>query len=97
MLNTDGSGKVNLTGSTAIALMPFWGPKERLYFVANRGSADNIWSIDLEPAIRAASLNNPAAGSRTALKSADSPKPVKPVEPAVGQPETEVADAPEEK
>lgn len=97
MLNTDGSGKVNLTGSTAIALMPFWGPQERLYFVANRGSADNIWSIDLEPAIRAASLNNPAAGSRTALKSADSPKPVKPVEPAVEQPETEVADAPEEK
>ncbi len=93
MLNTDGSGKINLTGSTAIALMPFWGPKERLYFVANRGTADNIWSIDLEPAIRAASLNGTAGNSRTAVKNGKTAKTAD----AAEAPEKEVADAPESK
>jgi len=93
MLNTDGSGRVNLTGSTAIALMPFWGPKERLYFVANRGTADNIWSIDLEPAIRAASLNGSAGMSRTAAKGGKAMMAEEPAEAA----EKEVADVPEGK
>jgi len=93
MLNTDGSGRVNLTGSTAIALMPFWGPKERLYFVANRGTADNIWSIDLEPAIRAASLNGSAGMSRTAAKGGKAMMAEEPAEAA----EKEVANVPEGK
>jgi len=54
MIGTDGRGQVNLTSGSSIDLMPAWGSNGRVFFVSNRGGTENLWSLDIAPAILAA-------------------------------------------
>jgi Tol biopolymer transport system component len=54
MMSVDGGSRVALTGGDALDLMPTWGPDNRIYFISDRSGTDNIWSMDLTPAILAA-------------------------------------------
>ncbi len=79
---------VRLTSSDLRAIRPAWGPSNRLYFVSDRNSSENIWSIDLAqslasiggtPAERGMTTAGIAGrvipGKVTLTKSAPSPKP----------------------
>lgn len=54
MIGSDGTGKVNLVGGNGASLMPAWGSDGTIYFVSNRGGAENIWSLNSAGAIKAA-------------------------------------------
>ncbi len=54
MISTEGEAKVRLTGGTGLAISPTWAANNRLFFVSDRSGADNIWSLDLSPAVRSA-------------------------------------------
>lgn len=69
MIGTDGTGKVNLVSGNGASLMPAWGSDGTIYFVSNRGGAENIWSLNSSGAIRAARgtvanpIERPVAGA----------------------------------
>ncbi|GAB4382776.1 MAG: hypothetical protein Kow0022_01030 [Phycisphaerales bacterium] len=54
MIGTDGRGQVNLTSGSSIDLMPTWGTNGRVFFVSTRDGIENLWSLDIAPAILAA-------------------------------------------
>lgn len=54
IINIDGTGKVRLTSGTGASISPAWATNNRLYFVSDRGGSQNIWSLDLGPALLAA-------------------------------------------
>lgn len=54
MIGTDGRGQVSLTGGSSIDLMPTWGTNGRVFFVSTRDGIENLWSLDIAPAILAA-------------------------------------------
>jgi TolB protein len=54
MISGEGEGKVRLTDGTGLALSPVWGGNDRLFFVSDRSGKDNIWSLDLNPAVKSA-------------------------------------------
>lgn len=54
MISPQGESKVRLTDGTGLALSPVWGGNGRLFFVSDRTGKDNIWSLDLSPAVRSA-------------------------------------------
>jgi TolB protein len=54
MISTEGEAKVRLTGGTGLAISPTWAANNRLFFVSDRSGADNIWSLDLSPAVKSA-------------------------------------------
>jgi TolB protein len=53
LVNVDGTGEVDLTGSGGSSILPFWGRSGRVVFVANFDGTENIWSIDMKPAVTA--------------------------------------------
>ena len=53
-IGADGNGKVNLVGGNGASLMPAWSSDGTIYFVSNRGGAENIWSLSSAGAIKAA-------------------------------------------
>ena len=53
LVNVDGTGEVDLTGSGGSSILPFWGRSGRVVFVANFDGTENIWSIDMKPAVLA--------------------------------------------
>ncbi len=55
MADLNGSARIKLTGGPALALMPTWGPNERVFFVSNRSGLDNIWAVNAREAVRLAS------------------------------------------
>jgi TolB protein len=59
MIGADGTGKVSLVGGNGASLMPTWSSDGSIYFVSNRGGAENIWSLNSTGAIKAA--KGPAA------------------------------------
>lgn len=54
MIGTDGRGQVNLTSGASIDLMPTWGTDGHVFFVSTRDGIENLWSLDIAPAILAA-------------------------------------------
>ncbi|MEK6703921.1 MAG: DPP IV N-terminal domain-containing protein [Planctomycetota bacterium] len=72
--NVDGTGKVQLTDSSAIALLPSWGPGNRLVFMSPRRELENIWSMDLNQVV--------AAMDSTSSPGAKAPLTQKPAQPA---------------
>lgn len=44
VINADGTGRMNLSNDSYVNLQPTWGKDGRLFFVSNRGAADNIWA-----------------------------------------------------
>lgn len=80
MMPVTGGSRIALTSGDAIDLMPSWGPDNRIYFISDRSGSDNIWSMDLSPAILAATGIEPPTrsvitgqGVRTVTISQDQP------------------------
>lgn len=80
MMPVTGGARVALTSGDAVDLMPTWGPDNRIYFVSDRSGSDNIWSMDLSPAILAITGSEPASrsvitgsGTRTITLERDQP------------------------
>jgi len=63
MMSVEGGTRVALTTGDSIDLMPTWGPDNRIYFVSDRSGSDNIWSLDLTPAMLASTGQEPATRS----------------------------------
>lgn len=63
MVSTEGTGKIKLTDGDNIDLMPVWGRNNEIFFVSNLDGQDHLWSMELSPAIRAASVTLPDIGS----------------------------------
>ncbi|MEM9372601.1 MAG: DPP IV N-terminal domain-containing protein, partial [Planctomycetota bacterium] len=59
MMGVDGAGKVRLTDGDSIDLMPTWSRQNEIFFVSNMGGQEHLWSMELSPAIRAASVQMP--------------------------------------
>lgn len=59
MISAEGEGRVRLTANSGVSLSPAWAGNNRLFFVSNRAGADNIWSLDITPALRAAQATRP--------------------------------------
>jgi TolB protein len=59
MISTEGTGKIKLTDGDTIDLMPVWGRDNNIFFVSNMDGQDHLWSMELSPAIRAASVTMP--------------------------------------
>jgi dipeptidyl aminopeptidase/acylaminoacyl peptidase len=59
MVSTKGTGKIKLTDGDSIDLMPVWGRNNDIFFVSNMDGQDHLWSMELSPAIRAASVMIP--------------------------------------
>lgn len=59
MVSTAGTGKIKLTDGDTIDLMPVWGRNNDIFFVSNMDGQDHLWSMELSPAIRAASVTMP--------------------------------------
>lgn len=72
LVDINGFTRVNLSAGNSLNLMPTWGGESRLYFVSDRGGVDNIWSMDIGPVLKLASLNMSAATPRHAGHGADS-------------------------
>lgn len=65
LVAADGTGLVPLTQGRAVNLMPTWGPDNQLFFVSDRGGVDNIWQMDAQNAIYAATGENTQTGNTT--------------------------------
>jgi TolB protein len=63
MMSVDGSGKVKLTDGKSIDLMPTWSRNNEIFFVSNMGGQEHLWSMELTPALRAASVQIPDLNS----------------------------------
>ena len=54
MVGVDGRGEVPLTSGASIDLMPTWSSAGQVIFVSNRSGVENLWSVDMAPALLAA-------------------------------------------
>ncbi len=75
MVSVNGTNKVKLTDGTSVDLMPAWGHDNQIFFVSNMDGQDHLWSMELSPAVRAASLRNPDFESTFANIQTDKPTP----------------------
>jgi Tol biopolymer transport system component len=57
--SVQGEGRVRLTGSDGSALSPAWSRTDTLFFVSDRTGTENIWSLNLAPAIATAKASIP--------------------------------------
>ncbi|MEI7656807.1 MAG: DPP IV N-terminal domain-containing protein [Phycisphaerae bacterium] len=58
-----GEGRVRLTGSDGSVLSPAWSRSDTLFFVSDRTGTENIWSLNLAPAIAAAKASIPGSSA----------------------------------
>lgn len=65
MIGIDGSGQVNLTNGSSIDLMPTWGSTGRVFFVSDRSGVENLWGLEIAPAILAATGEEPGNNTVT--------------------------------
>tara|TARA_R110002096_G_scaffold435816_4_gene663249 strand:+ start:59336 stop:60832 length:1497 start_codon:yes stop_codon:yes gene_type:complete len=75
MVSINGTNKVKLTDGSSVDLMPAWGRNNNIFFVSNMDGQDHLWSMELSPAVRAASLRNPEFESTFANVNTDKPTP----------------------
>lgn len=65
MIGLDGRGGMPLTQGNTVDLMPTWSPNGKVYFVSNRTGRENIWSLDIAPALLAALGGSPFSNGDT--------------------------------
>ena len=73
MVGIDGREEVALTVGDSIDMMPAWSPLGQMFFVSDRSGAENLWAIDLAPAMLAAQGGNPFEDGRTTVAAPMSP------------------------
>lgn len=78
MVRVDGLELARLAGSPFVNLMPTWGPDGRVYFVSDRGGADNIWSLTPSRAVLTAGLNDSIGRTGVAQREPMKKEPPKP-------------------
>lgn len=71
MIGTDGRGQVNLTSGSSIDLMPTWGSNGRVFFVSDRSGIENLWGLEIAPAILAATGAQPTNQAFTTAPTED--------------------------
>ncbi len=54
MVDVNGSNLVRLTSGRTVDLMPAWGSDGTVYFSSNRGGAENLWALNITPAVELA-------------------------------------------
>jgi TolB protein len=59
MIGLDGRGEMPLTQGNTVDLMPAWSPSGKVYFVSNRTGHENLWSVDIAPALLTALGGSP--------------------------------------
>lgn len=59
MMSADGVGRVQLTDGPALAHFPRWSSDNRLFFVSDRSGTQNIWAMDMAPALHALNSGGP--------------------------------------
>ncbi|HHN79133.1 MAG TPA: hypothetical protein ENK11_10755 [Phycisphaerales bacterium] len=59
MIGLDGRGEMPLTQGNTVDLMPAWSSTGKVFFVSNRTGHENLWSVDIAPAILTASGGSP--------------------------------------
>ncbi len=69
MIGTDGRGQVNLTNGASIDLMPTWGSNGSVFFVSDRSGIENLWGLEIAPAILAATGKQPTSETITTAPS----------------------------
>jgi len=74
MMGVDGAGKVRLTDGESIDLMPSWSRQNEIFFVSNMGGQEHLWSMELSPALRAASVQMPGYNSGFATVPTSTPE-----------------------
>ncbi|MEO1512666.1 MAG: DPP IV N-terminal domain-containing protein, partial [Planctomycetota bacterium] len=75
IVRIDGREEVPMTVGDSIDMMPAWAPTGQLYFVSDRSGAENLWAIDLAPAMLAATGGNPFEDGRTTARAPQQPAP----------------------
>lgn len=67
LISVEGTNKVRLTSGGGSAISPAWSGTNKLFFVCDRGGFQNIWSLDVSPALLAAGVQGkkatPVAGA----------------------------------
>jgi TolB protein len=69
-VNADGSGKQRLTDSSGVNLSPFWASNNRIFFISDRGGAENIWSVKAETGGTMTASSNSAPPAKAPAKPA---------------------------
>ncbi|TVS05242.1 MAG: hypothetical protein EA423_06855 [Phycisphaerales bacterium] len=54
MIDVNGSNLVRLTSGRTVDLMPAWGSDGTVYFSSDRGGAENLWALNITPAVELA-------------------------------------------
>ena len=77
VINSDGSGRANLTRSRFANLQPVWSPDGTVYFVSNRGrnGTENIWAVRTEAAMELVKTADRPVPASTAEAPAPAPAP----------------------
>jgi TolB protein len=65
MIGLDGRGEMPLTRGGTVDLMPTWSPNGKVYFVSNRTGKENLWSLDIAPALLTALGGSPFTNGDT--------------------------------
>lgn len=65
MVSAEGEGRMRLTSGRGVSRGPVWGPDGRLFYVSDRSGTDNIWSMDLSPAMATARAMMEPGGTNT--------------------------------
>lgn len=72
--NLDGTSKMRISETSAIAMMPAWGKNGQLIFMAKRGGRENLWAMDMGPVV--AAMDQVRGGPVVAEIQNPTPKPV---------------------
>lgn len=59
MIGVDGRSELPLTAGDSIDMMPAWSPNGQVFFVSDRNGAENLWAVDIAPALLTARGGNP--------------------------------------
>ncbi|USN99443.1 MAG: PD40 domain-containing protein [Phycisphaeraceae bacterium] len=59
MIGLDGRGEMPLTSGNTVDLMPAWSTSGKVYFVSDRTGHENLWSVDIAPALLTAMGGSP--------------------------------------
>lgn len=90
--NLDGTGRVRLTEQMGIALMPAWGRGDRLVFASRKTGSENLWSLDMVPALAVLNLSG---STKTASAQAPVVKPATITQEPVAETTTAAAETPQ--
>lgn len=77
MIGSDGTSEVPLTRGTSVDMMPTWSPSGTIFFVSNRSGAENLWSVEVGPAMYAAMGVRPEGVRSAFAESAENAGPMR--------------------